>query len=149
MAALLTSREECEFVGVAIPEQMSLEETMKLTGSLERLKVPMRQLLINMVVPQEAAAACDFCASRRNGQEKSIKAFQERFNSVGKMFLAPQQRHEIRGPERLREHFARWQQLSGASLPPANTTTAASGVARQPGKKAKRAAKRRRETAGR
>jgi arsenite-transporting ATPase len=44
--ALLTDAERCEFVGVAIPERMSLEETMDLAKSLERLDVPLRKLLI-------------------------------------------------------------------------------------------------------
>ncbi|HET6850948.1 MAG TPA: ArsA family ATPase, partial [Pyrinomonadaceae bacterium] len=35
--ALLTDAERCEFVGVAIPERMSLEETMDLAKSLEKL----------------------------------------------------------------------------------------------------------------
>jgi arsenite-transporting ATPase len=108
--ALLTDTEKCEFVGVAIPERMSLEETIGLTKSLEQLKVPMRRLLINMVVPPEAAAACDFCAARRAEQEKSIKAFR-RLKRAGKLFIAVQQPHEIRGPARLREHFAHWQAL--------------------------------------
>jgi anion-transporting ArsA/GET3 family ATPase len=70
----------------------------------------MRRLLINMVVPPEAAAACDFCAARRAEQEKSITAFR-RLKRAGRLFVAPQQPHEIRGPARLREHFAHWQAL--------------------------------------
>src|SRR5262244_2887875 len=58
--ALLTDPERCEFVGVAIPERMSLEETIDLAKSLERLKVPMDKLLINGVVPVND---CKFCAS--------------------------------------------------------------------------------------
>ncbi|MGH9903760.1 MAG: TRC40/GET3/ArsA family transport-energizing ATPase, partial [Pyrinomonadaceae bacterium] len=65
VAALLTDAERCEFVGVAIPERMSLEETVRLADTLERLKVPMRRLLVNNVVTEEAANSCDFCAARR------------------------------------------------------------------------------------
>jgi arsenite-transporting ATPase len=57
--ALLTDAERCEFVGVAIPERMSLEETMDLAKSLERLDVPLRKLLINGVVPVEKSEAID------------------------------------------------------------------------------------------
>ena len=111
VAALLTDSQECEFVGVAIPEQMSLEETLRLSERLKQLKVPMRRLLINMVVPLDAAAACDFCAARSAGQEKIIKDFQKRFKRTVSLFSAPQQPHEIHGAERLRDHFARWQSI--------------------------------------
>jgi arsenite-transporting ATPase len=111
VAALLTERSACEFVGVAIPEQMSLEETVRLSGHLERLKVPMRRLLINMVVPERAAAKCDFCAARRSHQAGIVKAFERKFRRTAKLFIAPQQPHEVRGPESLRKHFAAWQPI--------------------------------------
>jgi arsenite-transporting ATPase len=142
VAALLTDPHECEFVGVAIPERMSLEETIALDAQLERLKVPMRRLLINMIVPEEAAVACAFCATRRQGQENIIEAFQQRFKGAGYLFLAPQASHEVRGPKRLREHFAHWRQLSAVRR------TRARAEARQPGAAVKRPAKRKRETAG-
>jgi arsenite/tail-anchored protein-transporting ATPase len=109
--ALLTDAQACEFVGVAIPERMSLEETERLTHTLKRLKVPMRRLLINGVVPSDAAASCDFCSARRHSQNDALEDFQKRFGKMGNLFFAPQPPHEIRGPERLREHFAGWQQL--------------------------------------
>jgi arsenite/tail-anchored protein-transporting ATPase len=143
VAALLTDPQECEFVGVAIPEQMSLEETTALRDSLDQLKVPMRRLLINMIVPEEAAAACAFCGARREGQEKIIEAFRKRFKGAGKLFIAPQASHEIHGPKLLREHFAHWRQLGGvrrkrAVVAPAHGLSAP----------AKPKAKRKRETAG-
>src|SRR5215510_11429010 len=66
--ALLTDPELCEFVGVAIPERMSLEETVDLAKSLEGLKVPFKTLVINGVVPEDAAKECRFCKARRKGQ---------------------------------------------------------------------------------
>ncbi|MBV9209218.1 MAG: ArsA family ATPase, partial [Acidobacteria bacterium] len=72
VAALLSEASECEFVGVAIAETMSLNETIRLTETLARLKVPMRRLLINNAVPTEAATACEFCAARREAQGKVI-----------------------------------------------------------------------------
>ena len=75
VTALLADPQACEFIGVAIPELMSLEETVRLTVALKPLKVPMRRLLINNFVPVEAASGCGFCAARRGGQEKVIEAF--------------------------------------------------------------------------
>jgi len=101
--ALLTDPERCEVVGVAIPERMSLEETVDLAKSLERLKMPMDKLLINGVVPVND---CKFCASRRKMQEQVIKEFQTKFRRRAvEIFVAPQQPHEITGAKDLSEHF--------------------------------------------
>lgn len=112
VAALLTDAVECEFIGVAIPERMGLEETVRLTETLKRLKVPMRRLLINNVVPVDAASACGFCAARRRAQEGMIREFRQRFKGRVKLFIAPQQPRDIRGREPLREHFANWLPLA-------------------------------------
>jgi arsenite-transporting ATPase len=106
--ALLTDAERCQFVAVAIPERMSLEETVDLAKSLEKLKVPLGKLLINGVVP---ANDCKFCQSRRKMQEEVMTEFQTKFRGV-EMFVAPQQPHEIQGAADLREHFEAWKRLS-------------------------------------
>jgi len=105
--ALLTDPERCEFIGVAIPERMSLEETADLAKSLEKLKVPFTKLLINGLVPEND---CKFCRSRRKMQEEVIGEFQARFRRRSfEIFVAPQQPNEITGPKALREHFQAWQ----------------------------------------
>ncbi|PYS93771.1 MAG: hypothetical protein DMF64_03105 [Acidobacteria bacterium] len=111
--ALLTDAEACEFVGVAIPERMSLAETRRLTATLERLKVPMRRLLINMVVPVEAAESCAFCQARRQAQGEVLSEFARSFKRA--LYVAPQQPHEVRGADGLRVHFAQWRRLSAAT----------------------------------
>jgi arsenite/tail-anchored protein-transporting ATPase len=112
VSALLTDTEQCEFVGVAIPERMSLEETLRLSESLERLRIPLRRLLINGVVPEEAAAACDFCAARRRSQTSVLGEFSRKLSGRVELFMAPQQPHEIRGAKRLRDHFNHWRALA-------------------------------------
>ncbi|HEX5735931.1 MAG TPA: ArsA family ATPase [Blastocatellia bacterium] len=109
VAALLADPQACEFIGVAIPELMSLEETVRLTGSLKRLKVPMRRLLINNFVPVEAASGCGFCATRRKGQERVIEAFHSRLGEGFEIMVAPQMAREVRGRARLEEYFRSWQ----------------------------------------
>jgi arsenite-transporting ATPase len=112
VAALLTDANQCEFIGVAIPERMSLEETVRLVESLERLHVPMRRLLINGLVPEEAGAACDFCAARRRSQINVLKEFRRRLGRSVELFTAPQQPRDVRGAERLKEHAASWRNLA-------------------------------------
>ena len=104
--ALLVDAEACEFVGVAIPERMSLEETVDLAKALEKLKVPMSKLLINGVVPVND---CKFCQSRRKMQEQVIAEFQAKFRRRAvEIFVAPQQPHEIQGAKDLQQHFRAW-----------------------------------------
>jgi len=107
VAALLSDAGACEFVGVAIPERMSLEETARLAERLEALRVPLRRLVVNNVLTAEAARACDFCAARRRGQEPVVEEFRRRLTGV-EIFLAPQQPGEVRGRETLRGHFEGW-----------------------------------------
>jgi arsenite-transporting ATPase len=111
VAALLSDDAECEFVGVAIPERMSLEETARLAASLKWLKTPMRRLLVNNVVTEEAARACDFCAARRRGQGPVVGEFRRRFARRVEIYAAPEHAEEARGPARLKEHFASWRAL--------------------------------------
>ncbi|HEY0730731.1 MAG TPA: TRC40/GET3/ArsA family transport-energizing ATPase, partial [Pyrinomonadaceae bacterium] len=104
--ALLTDQESCEFVAVAIPERMSLEETSDLAKSLDKLKVPLRKLLINGVVSEDAAKQCRFCKARRKGQMEVADEFCKKFRRRSiELFLAPQQPHEITGAKALQNHF--------------------------------------------
>jgi arsenite-transporting ATPase len=112
--SLLTDGDSCEFVGVAIPERMSLEETSDLVNSLNVLRVPMRQLLVNGIVPEKAAAGCEFCKERRTAQLQVINEFSSRFGSSISLSLAPQRPNEIRGPENLLKHFKAWRSFEAA-----------------------------------
>jgi arsenite-transporting ATPase len=106
--ALLTDPRLCEFVGVAIPERMSFEETADLARSLKELGVPIQRSLINGVIPESAAARCDFCSTRRRSQDEAIASFQRRFGKSMQLFVAPQQDRDIQGEELLMKHFKGW-----------------------------------------
>jgi arsenite/tail-anchored protein-transporting ATPase len=115
VAALLADAEHCEFVGVAIPERMSLEETARLTARLEHLRVPLRRLVVNNVLTEEAARACDFCAARRRSQTPVVGEFGKRLPGV-ELFLAPERAGEVRGRESLLEHFRGWRSVEVSNL---------------------------------
>ncbi|HYE16695.1 MAG TPA: ArsA family ATPase [Pyrinomonadaceae bacterium] len=108
VAALLTDAAQTEFVAVAIPERMSLEETDGLARSLGRLRVPLRRLVINNVVPRRAARGCGFCAERRRSQAPVVKEFVRRFSPSVEIYTAPQRPGEVRGAAALRKHFESW-----------------------------------------
>lgn len=107
VVALLTDAEACEFVGVALPERMSLEETADLAKALDTLQVPMKKLLINGLVPK---TECSFCKSRRKMQDEVVTNFKRRFRSV-ELFTAQQQPHEITGVDALLGHFRTWDRV--------------------------------------
>jgi arsenite-transporting ATPase len=109
--AILTDASLCEFVGVAIPESMSLAETKDLAKALQALKIPFRRLLINGVIPAAAAAECEFCNSRRASQLSVLAAFRRQFGCSLSLFMAPQRDSEIQGPSALRRHFSTWSGL--------------------------------------
>jgi len=111
VTALLTDAGQCEFIGVAIPEQMSLQESARLIDTLGHLKVPVSRLLINNVVPEEAASQCDFCHKRRRAQQSVIREYKRRFGNRLNLFIAPEQPQEVRGAKLLRAHFADWHSL--------------------------------------
>ncbi|HEV7890370.1 MAG TPA: ArsA family ATPase, partial [Pyrinomonadaceae bacterium] len=111
VAALMSDAAACEFAGVAIPERMSLEETLRLAESLKRLKVPMRSLLVNNVVTREAAGGCDFCAARRRAQRRVIEEFRRAFPEGVEIYTAPQHAAEVRGRASLEAHFGSWREL--------------------------------------
>jgi arsenite-transporting ATPase len=111
VVARLTDREQCEFIGVAIPEGMSLEETIRMREDLQRLGVPVQRMLINNVVPRRAAADCGFCASRRRAQLRVIKDFKERLGPEIMILAAPQRPRDLCGPKQLGEHIRCWQPI--------------------------------------
>jgi arsenite-transporting ATPase len=105
--ALLTDPELCEFVGVAIPERMSLEETIDLAKSLDKLKELLRKIVINGVVPEEAAKQCRFCRARRKAQLAVAEEFKTKFKRRSiELWIAPQQPQEITGAAALAKHRA-------------------------------------------
>ena len=117
--AILTDASLCEFVGVAIPERMSLEETKDLAKALQALKVPFRRLLINGVIPAGAAGECAFCEARRVSQLSALAAFRRHFGRNLRIFTAPQHDREIRGLRELRRHFSNWSLLAPEVKKPA------------------------------
>ena len=102
----------CEFVGVAIPERMSLLETIDLSAAVARLQVLFFRMLINGVVPEEAAAQCRFCGMRRRSQQSVIKEFRQRLGKSVDLLVCPQREREITGSDLLLKHFHSWQRVT-------------------------------------
>jgi arsenite/tail-anchored protein-transporting ATPase len=109
--SLMTDPGATEFIGVATPELMSLDETERLSAELSILKVPMRRLLINNVTPEWPVATCSLCTSRLRQQKSCIGKFKKAFPGSVQLYSAPQQPRSVQGPDLLRTHFANWQRV--------------------------------------
>lgn len=113
---LLTDKSRCEFVAVAIPEHMSLEETIDLRKSLTGLNVPIRRLLINNMIPVDAAVSCSFCRARRRLQDSVVSSFRKRLGKSIRIYLSAQQPDEVNGKLKLSSHFASWELLQEVTV---------------------------------
>ena len=95
---ILTDPEQCEFVAVTIPEGMALAETRRLLERLDRLDMPCRHVVVNMVVPE---TKCSFCRAVRDQQKEYLRQAAElRPNAMARVPLFP---HEISGMKDLQK----------------------------------------------
>jgi arsenite/tail-anchored protein-transporting ATPase len=90
---LLSDGEMTRFVPVMIPEPMSIYETERLIGALEKNGVPVKEIIVNHVAESEG---CAFCRSRREDQERPLKDIEDRFSAYERIRV-PVFPHEIRG----------------------------------------------------
>ncbi len=112
-ATTLTNPGETLFIPVLVAERSSIEETRGLIAKLEKVDIPVAELLFNRLLPQ--TAGCDLCEVRSRHQREEIRRLSrmvqgERITLYG----IPQYPHEVRGIAAL-ESF--WE--SSAPLPPA------------------------------
>ena len=116
LQAVLTDDARCEFIAVAIPEKMSLEETVDMIAALKKLKVPVRRLLLNRVIPSKAAQDCWFCSSRLNSQERSIAEFRKGLGKSVDIYTADQRSGDVNGVDSLLKHFECWRLLTAKKM---------------------------------
>jgi arsenite/tail-anchored protein-transporting ATPase len=100
---LLQDAVATEFVVVTIPEEMAVAESERLVAALKRLRIPIRNLIVNHVV--EPNVLCPFCQERCEEQAGSLERIGREFDDLHLLRL-PQLPCEVRGLESLRR-FAR------------------------------------------
>lgn len=103
MENLLTDSVHCRFVPVMLPEKMSILETSELLNELERLRIPVTDIVVNKLYP---SSNCPFCREGHLQQIKeladlSIKGYLSRYNLWG----IPLYPLETRGPRGLEEFW--------------------------------------------
>ena len=98
LGALLQSPGQCRFVPVMLAEALSIHVTRMLLSELERLDLPVREVVVNRLHP--APADCPVCAESTSRQNVAIDELRRAFSSYTlwglSLFL-----EEVRGTERL------------------------------------------------
>ena len=93
MEELLKDQSRCEFIDVTIPEDMAVQETLRLIRTLSAYGVKVKQLVINNVLePRD----CAFCQERRKEQDKYISRIRQLFGNL-KTTIAYLQPREVSG----------------------------------------------------
>ena len=86
---------------VMLPEMLSLEETVDALGALDEAGIPVREVIVNRVLPAEEEG-CSVCRERRVAEAVVIEAIRERLGRRGLRFL-PEEEREPRGKTALRK----------------------------------------------
>jgi arsenite/tail-anchored protein-transporting ATPase len=93
MEALLKDPARCVFVPVMLAEVLSIHETLALVNELERLSVPITDIVVNKLYPQ---STCPFCEDGRLRQMRELESLPPKLagHSLWGLPLYPQ---EVRG----------------------------------------------------
>jgi arsenite-transporting ATPase len=76
----LSDPEKTQFVVVMIPEAMAVFETQRLMSSLRTWKIPMTNIVINQLIPENPD--CKFCSSRRDMQQRNLNDIRELYEDI-------------------------------------------------------------------
>ncbi|MFH1335389.1 MAG: ArsA family ATPase, partial [Candidatus Zixiibacteriota bacterium] len=95
----LSDTQKSEFVTITIPEAMGIAETERLLSALQRLEVPCRHIILNLLIPP---TECGFCTLKMEEQRKYVKEAKRKFFDylISEIPLFP---HEIKGIDNLTE----------------------------------------------
>ncbi|MDP8215011.1 MAG: ArsA family ATPase [Candidatus Euphemobacter frigidus] len=97
---ILMDPARCRFVVISIPEVMGKDEMDDLLESFNRLEIPCRRIIINMVLP---ATGCNFCESRRKEQTAVIREINRERTRKYEISRVPLLPYQVKGPGRLKK----------------------------------------------
>ncbi len=107
---LLSNDQTTRFVPVTIPEPMSIYETERMLGALEKINVPVKDIIINRVMESDG---CEFCRLKKEDQKKPLAEIVDKFSRYNliKVPLSPVEIQGVDELKRLADYF------SGKSVP--------------------------------
>jgi len=120
MEALLRDSERSRFVPVMLAEEMSYSETRSLLNELKRAQVPVTDIVVNRLYPNNE---CPVCASGRVEQTRVLrKILSSRSFSRHALWGVPLYPQEVRGAEGLQAFWAGLVRLKKTPVVPETTT---------------------------
>lgn len=118
LAGLLTDPLHCRFVPVMVAEAMSRSETERLVARLNRLHIPVTDVLVNRLAPAESN--CPACQDARFRQSRELAKCSPRLTNHA-MWGIPLHGGEVRGRECLEAFWDGVGPVHGAANPAART----------------------------
>ena len=98
LGSVLSNPRDCRFVPVMLAEALSRSETSRLVDELERLKIPVTDVLVNRLY--SGRAECPVCLERQGCQARELWMGCQAFGGY-LLWGLPQQGVEVRGVEQL------------------------------------------------
>ncbi len=96
MEELLQNPRTCRFVPVMLAEDLVISETLKLLGELQRLHIPVREVVVNRLFPENS---CPLCREGRRRQRQLLGELLSRESLRGYAWWeVPLGPEEMRGP---------------------------------------------------
>ena len=96
MEALLQNPRTCRFVPVMLAEELVISETRQLLGELERLHIPVTELVVNRLFPENSCPLCT--AARRRQQHLLAECLTDDAFAGYAVWGLPLYAEEVRGP---------------------------------------------------
>ncbi len=111
LEALLCDVQLCRFVPVMLAEALSINETKDLLTALQRLQIPVSEIVVNQLFPHNDCATCREAYARQNSEIRAMLQSYEEYN----FWRSELQPEEMRGVNSL-EHF--WDDVEPLTLMP-------------------------------
>ncbi|NQT18249.1 MAG: ArsA family ATPase [Planctomycetes bacterium] len=127
--SVLSDRQRCRFVPVAVAEPVIVLETRRLIDALKKAKIPVTDILLNRVFPE--GSNCPVCTRARTQQKEQLRRFCEEFSEC-RLWRIPIQGAQVEGVEQL---GAFWEEIGMLEMPdnePRPAAAAPIGVAHPP-----------------
>ena len=96
MEALLQNPRTCRFVPVMLAEELVISETRQLLSELSRLHIPVTELVVNRLFPENSCALCT--AARRRQQQLLAEWLTDDASAEYGVWGLPMYAEEVRGP---------------------------------------------------
>jgi arsenite-transporting ATPase len=110
MEALIGDPDRCRFVPVMLAEELCIRETLVLLQELQRSKMPVTDIVVNRLYPENP---CAVCSDRRSHQIGALRYLSKKLSGYS-LWGIPMYPQEIRGSEPL--HMF-WENVSSLKIP--------------------------------